>query len=352
MIKRATIFKKFEELFVRPGSIQIDLTNRCNLNCIYCYNRTNLLAKNKKELSDTEWKLVVSNIISRLSPLFITFSGGEPFLRSELLFSLSRKLKKAKIYVHINTNGLLIDKIIARELKKIGIDQLNINIDSFKNQDFLRGGSNLILRLEDSLKNLKKYFYAQRISISCVVNKLNYREILKIAEFVKEGGFKEIHLLDMIPCVPADKKFLLSKKEWLDFFKLCKKIKKMGVQIRPNHALLFLDEFKDRVKVPFCMGGRFKMVITANGQIVPCNYFKKEKFLCGNALEDDLLDIWRNSPMMKKFRYFVPREEKCQNCNFLNLCTGGCRAFALSVLGNEFKSDPYCLVYNLKNAAK
>ena len=352
MSNQSEIFKKFEKLFVRPGSVQVDLTNRCNLNCIYCYNRVNLLDKNRKELSDNEWKFVNSKIITQLNPLVVTFSGGEPFLRFRLLINLSRRLKEKEIHVHINTNGLLVYKDKAKELKKFDINQLNINIDSFKKQDFLRRGKGLIPKLSESLRDLKKYFYPQRISISCVVNKLNYREILDIANFVKANDFKEIHFLDMIPCMAADKKLLLSKKEWLEFFELYKKVREIGVQIRPNHALLFLDEFKEQVKVPFCMGGRFKMVITASGQIVPCNYFKKKEFLCGNALKDDLLKVWKNSSMMKKFRYFVPGEKKCQNCDFLNLCVGGCRAFALTVLGDAFKADPYCLLYDLKNAAK
>lgn len=352
MSNKSKVFKKFEKLFVRPGSVQVDLTNRCNLNCIYCYNRANLLDSNRKELSDKEWEFVVAKIIKQLNPLTVTFSGGEPFLRFRLMLKLAKKLKENDIYVHINTNGLLIDADKAKALKKFDIDQLNINIDSFKKQDFLRGGKRLIPKLSKSLKNLKKYFYSQGISISCVVNKLNYREILDIADFVRVNDFKEIHFLDMIPCMATDKNFLLSKKEWLEFFELCKKVKDMDIQIRPNHALLFLAEFKKIVKFPFCMAGRFKMVITASGQIVPCNYFKKKEFLCGNVLKDDLLKVWKNSPIMKKFRYFIPKEKKCQNCEFFKLCTGGCRALALTILGDAFKADPYCLLYNLKNAAK
>jgi len=340
-------FVRFEKLFLRPAQVQVDLTNRCNLNCVYCYNKENSL--DGEELSDEEFNIIISKIIKELNPVYVSFSGGEPLLRKNLFFELSERLKKNNIEVHLNTNSLLITEEIAKKLKELNIDKININIDSLEKQDSMRGGEKLIEKTINSLNILKKYFPKEKISIACVITKMNYKDLLNIAEYVKEQGFMEIHLLDMIPCEQNSKKFFLSKEEWNDFYEIYKKIKEMGVKIKPNHALLFLKEFEEHVKVPFCMAGRLKMVLTADGKVVPCNYFKKSEFVCGDALKDNLLDIWKNSPIMNKFRYFIPSEDKCQECKLINLCTGGCRAMSLHLLGDAFMADPYCLVYNLKN---
>jgi len=340
----------FEKVFSRPAYIQIDLTNDCNLNCQYCYNKANTLSG--KQLSDKEHEIITKKVISELTPLAVTFSGGEPLLKAKLFLHLASLLKKGDIQVHLNTNGLLITRALAKEFKKISLDGININIDSLSKQDQIRGGNNLLAKTLENLQILKEEFDSKRVSISCVVTKLNYKDIMAIAEYVKENNFRELHFLDMVPSSEEAKKILLSKEEWLEFFETYKKIKELGIKLRLNHALLFMREFDDKVKIPFCMAGRFRMVIAATGQIVPCNYFKEEQFVCGNALKDNLLTVWRESEVMKKFRYFNPTDKKCVNCKNVGLCTGGCRAFAKYMCGDPFVGDPYCTIYDLKNAAK
>jgi radical SAM protein with 4Fe4S-binding SPASM domain len=345
--KNKSKFDKFKLLFSRPAQVQIDITNRCNLNCLYCYNKMNSLRD--RELSDDELRQIISKVITELNPLYVSFSGGEPLIRADLLIESIKKLKENKIGVHINTNSLLMTEDIAKNFGELKVDKININIDSLEYQDKLRGGKNLLKKTFNSLEILKKHFPKEKISIACVITKLNYKNCLEIAKFVKREGLMEIHLLDMIPCEKSSMDLFLSKEEWLEFFKIYKEIKDMGVKIKPNHALLFLGEFENQVKIPFCMAGRFKMVITADGKIVPCNYFKNKDFICGDALKENLLEVWQNSKIMNEFRYFIPKEEKCQKCKLVNLCTGGCRAMSLKLTGDAFKADPYCITYNLKD---
>jgi len=337
----------FNKLFLFPTQVQIDLTNKCNLNCIYCYNRYNLIEGS--DLSDKGWHNIIDKLITQVKPIYVSFSGGEPLIRANLLFSLTKKLKKAGINVHLNTNSLLIDEKIAKELSELGIDKININIDSLEKQDEIRQGNNLLVTVFKSLNILDKFFPKDKISIACVISKLNYKGILDIAKFVKERNYGELHLLDMIPCEKSSEKFILKKEEWEEFYLDYQKIKYLGIKIKPNHALLFLKELEDKVKIPFCMAGRYKMVITANGKIVPCNYFKEEGFICGDATKDNLLKVWRDSKIMNQFRYFEPKEKQCKNCSISKLCTGGCRAFALKMLNDINRGDPYCILYGLKD---
>lgn len=340
--------KDFEKVFSRPAYVQIDLTNNCNLDCKYCYNKANKLKG--KELSNKEYELIVNKIVSEVTPLSVIFSGGEPLLKIDLFFHLASILKKNNIRVQLNTNGLLITPEIAKKFRDLDLDGISINIDSLKKQDQMRGGINLIDKTLKNLQTLKENFNKQKISISCVVTKLNFKEIEEIANYVKKNEFKELHFLDMVPSSEESKEIILSKDEWLEFFKIYKKIKQLGIKLKLNHALLFMKEFENEVRIPFCMAGRFKMVIAANGQIIPCNYFKEEEFVCGNALKDNILDVWRNSEVMKKFRYFEPSDSKCTSCRNVGLCTGGCRAFAKYLLKDPFLGDPYCTIYNLKDA--
>ena len=77
--------------------------------------KNNLFRKSVKELSLKE----ISNVVDRL-PFYslITFTGGEPFLRKDIMDILEISSRKRK--VHIITNGTLIDKNMATNLAKIG----------------------------------------------------------------------------------------------------------------------------------------------------------------------------------------------------------------------------------------
>lgn len=62
-----------------PLNIMWDVTNKCNLNCKHCYNRSGK-GRLYNDLDDTEMINVIPGIIA-LSPRVVCFCGGEPLLR-------------------------------------------------------------------------------------------------------------------------------------------------------------------------------------------------------------------------------------------------------------------------------
>jgi len=336
--------KKFdlEKLYKRPITVQIDATSSCNLSCAYCYNKSNFV--DKDDLNDEQFMFMIRKVINELNPVRVCFSGGETLLRKKIFLKSAKLLKANEIDVHINTNGFLIDVKTAKEMKKIGVDLVRIAVDSLDSLDnTTRWGKSL----NKTLEVLSKYFYSDRVVIACVVRKSNYKSLLDMAKFVKKRGFGTFHLLDLIPCDANSKKEMLSKEEWIEFYKIYSEIKKIGVNIIPNHALLFVDGQTKRLLVPFCMAGKYKMILTAGGFVVPCNYFKTKDYICGNVKEDNLLEIWQNSEILKKFRYPLWSNKKCKNCSSSKFCQGGCKALAEKILGDPFGGDPYCIKYGL-----
>ena len=332
----------FEKICARPMIVQVDTTNSCNLSCTYCYNKLNSIGG--AELSDTQFLEMIKKVIKELNPVAVSFSGGETLLRKKLFFRAARMLKNNAIEVRINTNGFLLDAKTAKEMKRIGVDLVRITVDNLDSLKITtRGGKSL----NDIFDILSKYFVSNKVVLACVVRKSNYKSLIEMAKFVKKKKFGMFHLLDLIPCDPSLKKEMLSKKEWIKFYEIYSKIKHLGIKIIPNHALLFSDNQTKKIKAPFCMAGKYKIVITANGFVVPCNYFKTEEYVCGNVKVDNLLDLWKNSEILKKFRYFSGNNIKCKDCSS-EFCKGGCRALADKILGDPFGGDSYCIKYNLK----
>ena len=97
---------KGKRLFL--GSLDIELTERCNNNCVHCYinlSATDLAAK-KRELSISQIKEILKEAVS-LGCLTVRFTGGEPLLREDFeeLYIFARKLG---LKVLIFTNATLI----------------------------------------------------------------------------------------------------------------------------------------------------------------------------------------------------------------------------------------------------
>ncbi|MDY0361383.1 MAG: radical SAM protein [Desulforegulaceae bacterium] len=93
-----------------PQKIDIELTERCNNNCIHCYinQPENDEELKKKELSTQRLKEIIKEIAD-LGCLSIRFTGGEPLLRKDFkelyLFTRRQGLK-----VVLFTNATLIDE--------------------------------------------------------------------------------------------------------------------------------------------------------------------------------------------------------------------------------------------------
>lgn len=89
----------------KPLSGQIELTYRCNFNCLHCYCKGS--EDLGKELLASQWKDILGQIHQE-GCLWMTFTGGEPLLREDFLGIYEYAHKKGFI-ITLFTNGLLLD---------------------------------------------------------------------------------------------------------------------------------------------------------------------------------------------------------------------------------------------------
>lgn len=95
----ARLFNKITPLFVH-----INVTNKCNLSCGYCFNRNN----NKKDTTFDNYQKII-DILSKSGNLKVTITGGEPFYRKDIQDFIIYAKKRIP-YVFITTNGTLFKK--------------------------------------------------------------------------------------------------------------------------------------------------------------------------------------------------------------------------------------------------
>src|SRR5438132_11798414 len=107
-----------------PLSVHVDLTMRCNERCIHCYR----VIERRPELTTEELKALLEDV-ARAGTLYITFSGGEVFLRADL-FELVEHARRLHFDMRLKSNALLITPEKAARLRALAVRRVDISIYS------------------------------------------------------------------------------------------------------------------------------------------------------------------------------------------------------------------------------
>lgn len=326
--------------------LSISITNKCNLNCVYCGRNNFSVAK--KEVS-------IGNIINAIEgaiPLglhTVNVTGGEVLCREDI-YDLFEFIIKKNLKLSIESNGTLIDSTVIEKFEQYGENfSLSISLDGIhsKTHDLTRGKgsynkaiSAIKLVSKSKIKNAR---------VITVLSNNNYYEIRELAEtiynnynlgfrllpdIIEYGKGKEAHNSYGVEYSKVKK---LVDEFYFDFMK--QDPKKITIELPV--ALMPL-EFEDQAK---CSWGEAMLGIDSFGNIglchVSCN---DECFKFGNINADKIQDIWFKNKKLKKFQELDPNRLKgvCGKCIAREWCRGGCRVYAISKYGDFYAPDPQC----------
>jgi radical SAM protein with 4Fe4S-binding SPASM domain len=321
----------FGERSIFPGTIYVHPTYKCNLDCVYCYNKpdreTHSRADNFSELSLQDYEHLLKEI-KELGVPGITFSGGEPLLRADL-FQIAKMSKELGFYNSIITNGTLVSEKNAPDLIEC-FDSISISIDSCKEE------KNDVMRGKGSFKKTMatiRLLLSSGVNIGClgVAHPENLDSVAESYDFfVNQMGCSSFVPQMFIPSSTMKN----NSQETLDFF-----TKYSGVRHNINKANRIYEKtgltFKNNCGM--CSG---ELAIGADGSVFPCQSLLKEEFCGGNIKEESIRSILENSPVLEKMREVtVDTIEPCGECALKYLCGGGCRAFHYDITGDINKTD-------------
>src|SRR5258708_14594268 len=108
----------------RPLSVHFDLTYRCNERCVHC----DLDHDDHGELTTAECLKALDDLASS-GTLFLTFSGGEIFLRPDL-YKILAAARRLHFDISLKTNALLVTAERAGRLRELGVRRGQISVDS------------------------------------------------------------------------------------------------------------------------------------------------------------------------------------------------------------------------------
>ena len=304
-----------------PSYLEIEVTTRCNLECLIC-ERTYWKEANR-DMSFEEFKGIIDQF-PRLKWVGLT-GIGESFLNKDFIKML-RYVKSKNIYIELYDNFYLIDDKTAKELIEMGVDKIFISLDAATKETYekIRVGSNFE-RVTDNIRNLirlkketGKYF--PEVAFHCIINKLNIHEIpqyIELAHSISQGSiatvqltrllhkFKEIN--DLFTEIPEE---IISAAD--------RKAEELGVKLVWNR-----DVPGAKPPVNYCTAWLMPFIFVT-GHVIPCctgneagcRDFQKAGAL-GNIFEQNFKDIW-NGEKYKTFRKMLGQGRAplvCRDCS-------------------------------------
>ncbi len=313
-------------------TLQWHITHRCNLRCSHCYQDDYSAFSSRKSLE------AVLNQYSRLLEEYgfkgyLNITGGEPLAHPDLFWLLEEAGNRG-ITTAVLTNGTLIGRREAAELKRLDVDYVQVSLDGLREtHDKIRGEGSFDLAIR-GIRELK----AQGIyvTVAFTAQRENYKELRRLADFCNNLGADKLWFDRVVIPKDEDKNNLsLSSKE---YSALCRKASRLNRQgkISCARALQFIP-CKEK-NIYSCNAGSRLLAILADGTVMPCRRLPIE---VGNVTQSELLTIYRESPELIKLRKSeIP--EKCKPCKYAQSCRGGAKCIACAKSGRYDIPDPDC----------
>ncbi len=316
----------------------LHITNYCNYHCIGCYSHDSHRNKSQ-DLSTEEIGRILKSLRS-LGVKTLVISGGEPFIREDLVLLLrtaKHDLEYEKIIV--GSNGSLINENLIQSLLG-NIDSLVIAIDgyNYKNASFIRDDSSF----EKSI-NAIQLAKANNIPVS-ILPTIHKKNFLYLPEYIKLS--QELQVPMSFSILTCDRKikpfddYVLDEADFVDLILRSKSSPELNIADTP----LNLEEisFTDG-----CGAGRNMLSVDARGNVYPCHMLHFEEFKLGNILRDPLYLIKGVRTAITNLNSYVEEKEGCKECYFRYFCGGGCKARAYLTHDDIMAMDPYCSGYKL-----
>ncbi len=340
-----------------------NVTRACNLNCMHCYARA-VKRTRDRELTGEQAMAVIDDLAEFGSPV-ILFSGGEPLMRPDLTDLAGYAVDKGMRAV-ISTNGTLITREKAKELKTIGLSYVGVSLDGMAEvNDRFRSKKGAF---RDALKGIEHCREAGlKVGLRFTINRLNKDEISSIFDLIEERDIPRVCFYHLVyagrgsEIIDHDLSHEESRRAVDLIMDRTRDLHERGlpkeVLTVDNHAdgpylyLRMVKENNPRSKEVLQLlkmnegnsSGRGIGCISWDGSVYADQFWRHHSF--GNVLEKPFSRIWTDlsDPLMARLKdkkgYVKGR---CAACRWLDICGGNFRVRAEAATGDLWAPDPAC----------
>ena len=288
---------KFKEKVKNAESIailQFQYDYKCNFKCQHC-DVTKIKAKNPKIFFTPKSVRELSKQADEMGLAHIVITGGEPLVFPDF-DDIVEAIDPQKFYITSDTNGWFLSEEKAKHLKSIGVDKIQLSLDSLyeEEHDIFRqskGAYKRCLKAIDAAQNA-----GLNIIIQTVVTKQRVRseEFIKFVEFLNNKNVG-VFVTYAKPVGRWEKNFdVLITKEDMDYVRQLEKKYNIFTHLTPSYGLDL-----------GCIAVKRMVSITKWGDVMPCPYIH---ISLGNFFEEPLKDIIERG---LKIKYFGKYSNTC-----------------------------------------
>lgn len=346
-----------------PSAVYFNPTERCNLNCGYCYlpedTRRHGVHMDRERLFEA--LKLLRTFFHRVMPNGdrpqVIFHGAEPMLNREALFAAIDHFADEYVF-GIQTNGTLLDAEAIEFLTTRGIS-LGLSLDGPGPEitDRTRhtfAGHGVHERVLRTLEDLRGY---PNHSVICTVTTENLGSLTEIVEL--------FHALEVPTCMlnpvrctlagarrvrPADADFAAAYLRALDrSYELYQRTgRKLVVANFANIILSVLAPTARRLMCDIspCGGGRCFFAVDAHGDLFPCSEFiGLPEFRGGNLFAGDLPGSFDTAAFQRVTGRTVEAIDPCRTCAIRHFCGAPCPAEAHALNGDLAQRGAFCEFY-------
>ncbi len=363
--KRGTFAREMDILRfgLKPSAVYFNPTERCNMNCTYCYIPAKMRRKGKhmperKLLQALEiLKQHFHKTLPKGSVPQIIFHGAEPLLNRDAVFAGIEAYGRDFAF-GIQTNATLLDSAAVNFLTSRRVS-IGISLDAPTAAVANRtrktwGGRGTFEEVNEAMERLRGY---DGWSVICTVTGANLRHLTGMIDYF-HGREVPTCLMNILRCTlapsrslkPADRTaaryFLAALDRSYELFEQTGR--KLIVGNFANILLAIVAPAARRLMCDIspCGGGRCFFALAPGGDLFPCSEFiGLDRFLGGNIFQDDLSGVLQSEPFQMVTGRKVENIEPCRHCAIRHFCGSPCPAEAYEMNGGMDQRGAFCEFY-------
>jgi 12,18-didecarboxysiroheme deacetylase len=340
-----------------------NMTRRCNLRCVHCYAQANE-ERGTDPISTDQAKAMIDDLAAYGAPVML-FSGGEPLVRQDLVELASHATARGMRAV-ISTNGTLITRDKARELKAVGLSYVGISLDGGEAvHDKFRGVPGSFKKALEGIANCQAE--GLKVGLRFTINKRNWQEIPTLFELLREREVPRICFYHLVysgrgsELINEDLDHAETRRAVDLILDRTRELFAAGYEKEvltvDNHAdgpYVYLRlKREDPARAAEVMellsynegnnSGRGIGCISWDGAVHADQFWRNHTF--GNVLERPFSQIW-DDPNIELLAKLKDKKKyvggRCAGCRYLPICGGNFRARAEAYYGDIWAQDPAC----------
>jgi uncharacterized protein len=364
--RRAAAFAEEMRLLrfgLQPSAVYFNPTERCNLNCTYCYIPVAMRRAGRHMPRERllEAMLILRGYFRETLPAGtlpqVIFHGAEPLLNREAIFAGITRFRD-DFRFGVQTNAILLDDEAVAFLRAhdvsigLSLDAPTAAIADRTRKDWR--GQGAFTPVVEAMRRLRDY---ARWSVICTISNQNLRQLSKLVEFLHAHEVPTC-LMNILRCTlpaarqvkPADvdaaKHYLPALARTHELYQQTGR--KLIVGNFANILLAIIAPTARRLMCDIspCGGGRCFFALAPSGDLFPCSEFiGLDRFRGGNLFRDEIPAVLTSEPFRLVTGRTVEDLDPCRRCAIRHFCGAPCPAEAHEMNGGMCQLGAFCEFY-------